>query len=140
MREIARDVGVSEGIVRFTLKTWEETGSLERHGEHRSGAKPKMSTTDIRKLVIESKKDPKKSARDLQQCIGDVGAAVSVRTIQRNLLRGGRKAYRPIKTPIISKANIAKRLLWAHQMKDMSADEWEQVRFCVSITACTVLH
>jgi transposase len=126
-REIARDVGVSEGIVRLTLKTWDETGSLEKHGEGRSGCKPKMTNRDVRKLVIESKKDPKKSARDLQQCLADAGAGISLRTIQRNLLKGGRKVYRPIKTPIISKANGVKRLLWAQQMKDVTEEEWEKV-------------
>ena len=65
-RQIAKDLGISEGSVRNTLKTWRETESLEGHQKETRGRKPVLTIQDNRAIVRESKKDPMKTAREVQ--------------------------------------------------------------------------
>jgi hypothetical protein len=53
---------------------------------------------------------------------------ISVRTVHRILHSAGRKAYRPIKVPMMSTANRKKRLLWARAHSGVTVDDWKKVR------------
>lgn len=80
-------------------------------------------------IVRESTKDPRKTAKEVQQVSGQAAKFVSVRTIQRVLVAGGKLAYRPRKIPALTKPLKNRRVLWSTMVNDMSLDDWKEVSF-----------
>ena len=126
-REIADELLVSQTLVARTIQIWMETGSLEEHKEDTRGNKWKLCDRDVRKLCIEAKKDPQKSARELQQEAGPSVQAVHVRTLQRYLNKSGIKSYRPQKMPFHTNLQFQRRLHWAKERVNVSEDFWDEV-------------
>lgn len=128
-REIARDLGITHWSVQKTLKVYEETGSLDEHKEEKRGRRKKLTAADERLIVIQSKKDPKKTAREIQASSGPAVQDASVRTVQRTLVRCGRFAYRPVKVPELTKVQKLKRFTWAKTFECKPLSFWKEVIF-----------
>ena len=55
-------------------------------------------------------KNPRLTAADIK---ADVGSTLSVRTIRRRLIEGGRKCFKPLIKPLLTNAAKKRRLAWA---------------------------
>lgn len=128
-REIATELNISQTTVSKVIKIWSETGSIEDHSEDQRGPKYKLDAREVRKLRVEAKKDPRRSAREIQAAAGPVAQTLSVRTIQRYLHRDGLKSYRPQKVAYLTDIQKKRRLSWAKDMKNMAEDFWDEVSF-----------
>lgn len=127
-RTIARELGIARHTVASILKLYDETGSVENHGHDRRGRQEKLMERTRRRIVIESKKDPRKTAREIQQEVGGDALNVGIRTIQRILIEEGRKSYRPIKGINLTAAHKQKRLSWALTHVNLTVDDfWNNV-------------
>ena len=87
----------------------------------------KLSPRTKLKIVRESVKDPRKTAREVQKAVGAEARTVSLRTIQRCLVDGGRICYRPIKAPQLTKIHKTRRLCWENERLSMSFEESQEV-------------
>ena len=98
-REIAKIVGRNQSTV-VRIINHATHGQIETMRNGKCGRKAKTTEREERKLVITSKKFPKKTSGELLQ---DVGLNVSTRTVNRILKRRGRIARRPIKKQLLNK-------------------------------------
>uniref|UniRef100_A0A3Q3J165 Transposase Tc1-like domain-containing protein n=1 Tax=Monopterus albus TaxID=43700 RepID=A0A3Q3J165_MONAL len=57
------------------------------------------------------------------------GIEVSSSTVRRRLLEVGRKAYRPVKKQLLTKAMKVKRYKWALKYKNWTKEDWRKVLF-----------
>jgi transposase len=132
-REIARDVRISEKAVRNILKLFNETGStLSRRSQ--CGRKRKLTKREEDSIIRESKKNPRLSSSQLKKACGYVGEMVSTSTIRKILLKGGRKAYRPLKRPKLTPRHRQKRQEWARSHYTLDMDFWNTVSvFCCKV-------
>lgn len=99
-REIAKIVGRNPFTVVRIINHAKKHGQIETMRNGKCGRKTKTTEREERKLVITSKKFPKKTSGELLQ---DVGLNVSTRTVNRILKRRGRIARRPIKKQLLNK-------------------------------------
>ena len=108
-RDIAVAVGVSLATVSRVIKMKKETGSVIPKRKGRCGRKRKTTPRDDTCLVRESVKDPRMTSDTLANDLREKGIEVSSSTVRRRLLEVGRKAYRPLKKQLLTKAMKAKR-------------------------------
>ena len=80
----------------------------------------------MRQLVV---KQPRATASAIKEEMGAAAADVSLRTVQRGLIRAGATCVKPHKRPLLSADHVAKRLSWAKQHKDWTEDDWSKVIF-----------
>jgi transposase len=78
--------------------------------------------------VKKSVDNPHMTAREIRVSVGGSVAQVSINTVKRSLIRQGRFAYRPRKSPSLSTAQRNVRLRWCQQHRDWSAEQWKKVR------------
>jgi transposase len=128
-KEIAERVGCSKCGVFGVLKQWRETGSTATSRAGHCGSKEKLTSREKVAIVRESKKDFTLSLREIKQQAGAPGEKVSRTPVHRILHQAGRKAYRPIYTPLISRQSRMKRLRWARQHVGKSMDDWKKVQY-----------
>lgn len=128
-REIANELSISRYAVQTTLRLWRETSSVDDDQEERRGRKPKLTAREKKMIVRESTKDPKKTAREIQQVSGQTVKTVSLRTVQRVLQESGKIAYRPRKIPALTKSLKIRRFQWSNEVKDMCLNDWNEVIF-----------
>lgn len=121
-REIALDLGISRWAVQTTLRIWNETGSLEDHKDEVRHRPQKLSDREEKCVVRQSVKNPQMTAKEVQQSSCPAAKTVSVRTVQRILSKGGRKAYRPRKVPFLTKMKRQRRFEWAKQMENVETE------------------
>ena len=86
-----------------------------------------MSLKTASNLARESQKNPRASARQIQITVADGVAAVSINTIKRALVRSGRLAIRPVKSPSWTEKQMKFRLEWALKYRNWSVDQWKHV-------------
>ena len=77
----------------------------------------------MRQLVV---KQPRATANTIKE---QMGATVSLRTVQRGLNRAGATCVKPHKRPLLTPTHVEKRLSWARQHREWTAEEWSQVIF-----------
>ena len=68
-----------------------------------------LKIREIRRIRIESGKDSTATARKIRQLVGGKCLSLSIRTIQRYLMRVGRLLYRPSKSPQLTARQRATR-------------------------------
>lgn len=130
------DVSVSIGAIHKLLKLEKLTGTLKR--KKGPGAVPKTNRRMDRQLVRLSLKNRKQTLRSLSDDFEQLTAIkLSKKTISRRLRTAGLKMYRCRRKPLLSKANIHKRLAWAKAKIMLPSDDWKSViwsdesRFCL---------
>lgn len=126
-RQIATDLNISRRCVDKILKKWRESGSLSADRSGKCGRRPKLSIRDKAVIVRECKKDPTKTARQIQRSAGGIALSVSLRCVQRILHQYGLVPYRPVPVPLLNRTKKHNRWLWAQQYENWSENNWAQV-------------
>ena len=94
----------------------------------KSGRKRKTNEHQERLLVREIKKDPNKTAIDLQDhAKSKLGLDFSRWTAQRILNRHNLKAYRPAHTALLKECHRRARLLFACKYRHWTTEQWGKV-------------
>ena len=78
--------------------------------------------------MVMSKKNPRKTSRDLQRDMEAHGVHIDSSTVRRRLLKEGRRAHKPQKKQLLTKAMMKKRLAWGQAHKNWTTDQWRKVR------------
>lgn len=125
-REVATLFGVSKTSVTNLLKRFRERNNVQN--KPRSG-RPKVTTErDDKILVRMSKRDPRKTAVELNETIQKEHAVkCSVSTTKRRLCKAGLFGRRPAKKPLISVKNRKARLKFAKDHLNWTSKEWSKV-------------
>jgi hypothetical protein len=97
-----------------------------RHGK--CGRKPLLSVKMQGYLARESRKNPRATARQIQKAVGGASAEASINTVKRALVRSGRLAYRPVKSPSWTENQMKTRLKWALKYRNWTVHQWKKVR------------
>ena len=80
-------------------------------------------------MIRISKKHPRYTSDELQKELSTAEIDVSSSTIRRRLLKKGSKARRPLKKQLLTNTMKEKRLNWALEHQDMTAEDWRKVLF-----------
>ncbi|MPC76829.1 Transposable element Tc1 transposase [Portunus trituberculatus] len=127
-KDIVNQTGISERTVRRWVARHREEGGPDVPFTKPRPGRPKKTnerSNNIIKRTIE--KYPRSTARKIKQDNPDVFGEVSVRTVARRIQDLGYKRYRPIKKPILSKRNRAKRLAFAKKYITYTDEDWMKV-------------
>ena len=114
-----------------TIQRWadryEDTGKMERKSG--SGRPRKTTESDDRFLVVQCKRNRKKTAVELATTIKneDNAPKVSPRTVRRRLTEAGYPARKARKKPLLTKRHRRDRLKWAKEHKDWTVEQWRNV-------------
>ena len=108
-----RKAGFPKSTVGDIIKRGKDTGKPRtlRHG--RCGRKHKTTPQDVKIIIRNSVKNPKKTSIDLQRNLALAGVKVASSIFRRRLLEVGRTARRPLCKQLLTKAMKKKRLSWA---------------------------
>jgi transposase len=125
---VAEQLEITQSAVKRICQRYKRTGSIDALRKGRCGRKSKISPHCARLLSRESLRNPKATARQVQAAVGDSANTVSVRTIQRSLIRSGLQTFRPVKSPSWTPAQMTARLEWAKKCRRWSVEKWKKVR------------
>ena len=89
--------------------------------------KPKISSRALSNLVRTTKRNPRVTARHLQDDLMKAGTSVSVATIRRALNKQGLHGRTPRRTPLLTTRNIKSQLEYARRNLDKTTEFWETV-------------
>ena len=103
--EIAKQVKIHQSTISRILKRYKTTGDSSKKHKTGSWRKMQLSIREMRRIRIESAKDPTATARKIRQLVGGKCLSLSIRTIQRYLMRVGRLVYRPGKSVWVGKSS-----------------------------------
>lgn len=127
VKAIARSVGVCPKTVRNTCKLLQETGGLE-DGRHRSGRYRLTSTRTDRVIHRMSEADRWLTATDIQRrMLTDYRLQLSLATVKRRLCCFGLHGRVARRKPLISQQNRRRRLQWAKEHRQWTAEDWSRV-------------
>ena len=120
-RKVALLLKCSHGAIQKVLKKYQNTKSLENL--QKSGRPVKTTARERRALTKLCKKDPLKSARELQsECFPEKNVSIStIKRILRKYNLFGRKAARK---PFLSMVHKKHRLLWCKNYANWTANQW----------------
>ena len=124
-REISRRINVSKSAVNRVVKRYNDTGLTDSLKKGKCGRKRASTTKDNRMILRASLINPRLTAQGLKT---KVDSHLSVRTIRRRLIEGGRLPYKPIKKPLLTEAAKKKRLIWGMCHRHWTADDWAKVK------------
>ena len=99
VRQIATFTNTPKSTVQDIIASFKKTGTTSSKIKGRPPTTQKLSTRDQRALARASTANPRAYARQIQYVVGGAATTVSVRTIERSLLKSGRIPYRPRKSP-----------------------------------------
>jgi len=141
--EIVKKTGVKRSAVRQIIKKWQKCHTVANILK-----KPRSKVTTEREdrlILSEVKKNPRMSAQKVVLLMENkLKKKISTKTVRRRLHSAKVKGRKPIKKPLLSSRNVAKRLKWAKDHKDWDATDWGRVlwsdesKFCLfGNGACT---
>lgn len=78
----------------------------------------------IKKICVNNRKAPRAL---LKKMIQEAGVNISLGTVRRRVKDLGFTCHRPAKKPLLTPAMMKKRLKWAKDHKDWTADDWNRV-------------
>jgi transposase len=123
VREVAKTVGVS-------ISTVSRIGQKECSDRilHKGGRRQALSAADKRYCVRMVTKGNLDNAVKVKKMLEkDHEITVSADTVRRALRGGGLGAIEKPKKPLLSKANVRKRIAWCKAHKDWTVDDWKRV-------------
>lgn len=135
-REIAKKCDISAASVnrvKRELDLGQDFCAERTKNRQRSGIKSKFSTRTRRTLIKLCKSNRRATSLDLSRQVSAYGVLVSPRTVRRELCNAGFTARRPVKRAKLTPAMMKKRLLWAKQYKDWTANDWTKVDTSLAI-------
>ncbi|MEZ0498438.1 transposase, partial [Sphingomonas sp. IW22] len=116
-----------QSTVNRIIKRYNETGNfINTNRKGKCGRKRLSNKYDDRLILRASMKNPRLTAVDIKK---EVSSHLSVHTIRRRLNDGGRFAVKPIVKPMLTSINKKKRLQWAKQHRQWTAQQWRKVIF-----------
>ncbi len=128
LSKIAKTVGCSVSTVHYTVERFKEINNFNNRPGR--GRKNLLTVKDVEYVKINSLRDRRKTLSLLTAEFNVQNPVkVSLATIRRSLKSRGLIRRVAAAKPLLRKANIKKRLLWARQHKDWGLDEWYQVLF-----------
>ena len=89
--------------------------------------KPNISSRALSNLVRTTKRNPRATARHLQDDLMKAGTSASVATIRRALNKQGLHGQTPRRTPLLTTRNIKSRLEYARRNLDKTTEVWMTV-------------
>lgn len=125
-REISRRLSVSLRAVQGALNRFKKgfgTSDIPQTGRPRI-----LSKRDVSRLVVASKRNPKKSAPELRkEC--SLANVCSITTIQRTLRENGLFGRIAAKKPALTEKLKRKRKEWCSERRAWTAFDWEKIIF-----------
>lgn len=116
---------LSRQTVKAIYKKYHETQGVSNQWSTQ-GRPFSLNEEDLKKLVKYFQKNPKNS---VQEAKNTLNLPASRQTINRVLLHQGLKAYRAPKKFFISAKNVAKRLQFALDCRNLTLNYWKKVTF-----------
>jgi transposase len=128
-REIEGKSDYSYSGIRKIWRKYKKTGSVK--DLHRSGRPRKTNKREDRHMELTVARNPKINAKYMAKRLvpGFCQKAVSRWTVGRRLREFGFGAHVAGKKPLLSEANICKRLSWAKAHVDWTVEDWKRVCF-----------
>ena len=126
-RCIANQLLLSQSAVARIILRYNKTKQFHLVRKGRYGRRRLLSLKTEHYLARESQKNPRASARQIQRTVAGEAAAVSINTIKRALVRSGRLAFRPVKSPSWTEKQMKFRLEWALKYRNWSVYHWKHV-------------
>uniref|UniRef100_W5NNH8 Transposase Tc1-like domain-containing protein n=1 Tax=Lepisosteus oculatus TaxID=7918 RepID=W5NNH8_LEPOC len=121
-RQIARSLGLANGTVHNIIVKYRQ--SNERAVNHRPGRPSMLTEGTKRALVRVVSANPRTKLVDIASTVN-----LSQRTAQRYLHKLGYNGSLSRPKPLLTKANVKRRLAWAQEMKEKPAAFWRSVVF-----------
>lgn len=131
--DISKLVKVNQSTVSRIIRRFTTTGNAGPTRTGKCGRKRLLSSRTDRLLARQSVINPKATAADIQASSGGEALNVSLSTIKRSLRRSGRLAFRPVKSPSWTLAQMRVRLHWAQEQQFKSVGEWKKVWYLHSL-------
>ena len=125
-KEIASLLKISRRSVQYILKKMKDHKTIQDHP--RSGRPRLLTTITERRIIITSKKDPRLTAKNLQNELRLTGV-VSVDTVKRTLRRYGLFGRIAVKKPNLTSKQIKCRLQWCRERLCWDSSQWNNVIF-----------
>lgn len=127
MRNIAEIVGRSRSTVHDVIKIYRDENRVENKSKEGQGKI--LNDHDERRILLEVKKNPLKSAVELQKYVEtNIGKSVCVETIRNTLRRHDFHGRVLRKKPFISHKNKSLRLKFAKEYISKNQDFWNTVK------------
>ena len=123
-REVARRTGFSQSTVNRICKQYRNTGQSSAQRLGHCGRKRSSSIQHDRLILRSSVINPRLTAIDIKR---ELKSDLSVHTICRRLNDRGRKCIKPYKKPLLTTAMKKRRLTWALEHRNWTAEQWSKV-------------
>lgn len=125
--DIAAYFNTSQSVISRLICRHRETGTTSRRPG--SGSSRVTTPREDRHLVIQARRQPFDTARQLQQDLHNAtGVLISDQTVRNRLFEVGLTSYRPLRSPARSPAHRRQRLHWANE-RLAEVTSWEHVLF-----------
>lgn len=125
--QIARDVQKPRSTVASLITSFERNETVLPQRRRRCGVSQMLSPRTCRLIRIESQRNPRATASQVQAAVGQPAMQVSVRTMRRYLSRTGQVAYRPVSAPNLNGARMRYRLQWCRERQNWTVEQWRKV-------------
>lgn len=122
--KISKRLDIPKSTVRAIIKKFASEGHV--HNKEGRGRKRILSERAERKMVRFSKSNPRATTKDVLEAMGPE-VDVSRRTVGRILQRGGLKACRPRKTPLLKPVHLKARIAFANRHMEKESVFWSRV-------------
>ena len=124
---IAKKLHFTEGPIRKFLQR-AKSGEINRR---KGSGRPRLSGEEEDDVLVDlSLDDPFKTAPDLRtDWAKETGVEASTRTVRRRLVENALPARKPRRKPLMKEATRAKRLAFAREHKNWTAEDWSRVIF-----------
>ena len=125
-REISIKLGISRCAVQKIIQ--KHRMGLGFQNISKMGRPQKLSAAGKRRIVIESKRNPMKTANQLRKSL-DLQDRVSTSTIKRVLCNSGLFGRVSCKKPALTKKNKRNRLAWCRNKLELNNISWNKIIF-----------
>ena len=122
---ISREMGIPETTVRRCIDRYEKTGTGVI--QKRKGRPLKLSERDMRAVAHSFRQQPTASFVEHTACLKTVGIDLSRKTLSVYADRLGFGSYIPALVPKLEPSHIKKRLAWAKEKVEWTAEQWSNV-------------
>lgn len=125
--QIAERVGCCRSSVIRVLDAERKYGNSPTSRRMNAGRKRKTTARDDRYIVQRVMNNRKITINALKNEVQDRGIHVSTKTLKRRLSEHNIRPRKPRTKPRLTPAMVKKRLSWARQHKNWTAEDWEKV-------------
>lgn len=120
------------GMAKFTVRKWcaryrDGNSATAPSQKSRSGRPRKTSASAVNIVKRALEAEPRATARLLKEGNRDLFTDVSVRTISRRVHELGYKSHKSVSKPLLTRAQRAKRVVFADKYLTWSEDDWLSV-------------